>query len=219
MDCRNNVVYNWGFNSAYGGEMWPRNWINNYYKYGPATLPKVRHRIFLQKDARGRMFADGNYVWGYPQITQDNWSGGIDFAEDGDATESTLRVNEPYMVAPVITQPAEEAFELVLASAGASSLRDAVDTRIVQEIRTGTARFGETWQGGGKGIIDSQKEVGGWPPLRSQPSPRDDDGDGMPNDWEVQHDLDPAASSDGRLDRNGDGYTNVEEYVNSLVPL
>ena len=53
MDFRNNVIYNWGFNSAYGGELWPRNWINNYYKSGPATERKVRHRIFIQADARG----------------------------------------------------------------------------------------------------------------------------------------------------------------------
>ena len=60
------------------------------------------------------MYADGNFVWGFPEISKNNWDGGIDFSEDGDATESTLRANEPYVVAPVRTQPAEEAFELVL---------------------------------------------------------------------------------------------------------
>ena len=69
MDCRNNVIYNWGFNSAYGGELWPRNWVNNYYKSGPATERKVRHRIFIQADERGRMFAEGNFVSGFPKIS------------------------------------------------------------------------------------------------------------------------------------------------------
>ena len=141
IDYRNNVVYNWGFQSAYGGEMWPRNWVNNYYKYGPATDPKVQRRIFYQTDARGRMYLDGNYVWGFPEISKNNWAGGIDFGPDGDATEATLRVNEPYVVAPVQTQSAEEAFELVLKNAGASLSRDSIDSRIVNEIRTGTAQF------------------------------------------------------------------------------
>ncbi len=217
MDYRNNVIYNWGFNSAYGGERWPRNWINNYYKYGPATSPSVRHRIFLQKDPRGKMFASGNFVWGYPAVTQDNWKGGIDFAPDGEATEATLRVSEPFVVAPVTTQSAESAYELVLAQAGCSLVRDSVDQRVIKEIRTGTATFGERYGGGHKGIIDSQKEVGGWPELRSVPAPLDSDHDGIPDDWELAHGLDPTDSSDGARLAKGSAYTNLEEYLNSLV--
>jgi hypothetical protein len=219
MDYRNNVIYNWGFNSAYGGEMWPRNWINNYYKAGPATSPNVRHRIFLQKDPRGRMYATGNYVWGFPAVSADNWKGGIDFAPDGEATEATLRVNHPYLVAPVQTQPAEVAYELVLARAGCSRERDAVDRRIVEEIRTGTAKFGATYQGGGKGIIDSQKDVGGWPELRSLIAPVDTDHDGMPDDWERAHGLNPLDPADGARAAAGDGYTHLEVYLNSLIPI
>ena len=218
LDYRNNVVYNWGFQSAYGGELWPRNWINNYYKYGPATDPKVQRRIFYQADAHGRMYLDGNYVWGFPEISKNNWAGGIDFGPDGDATEATLRVNEPYVVAPVQTQSAEEAFELVLKNAGASLSSDSVDSRIVNEIRTGTAQFGKSYGGGGKGIIDSPDDVGGWPELKSKPAPLDTDGDGMPDDWERSQGLNPKSAADGPLDRDGDGYTNVEEYLNSLAP-
>jgi hypothetical protein len=208
MDFRNNVIYNWGFNSAYGGELWPRNWVNNYYKSGPATSRNVRHRIFIQSDARGRMFADGNFVFGFPEISRNNWDGGIDFTEDGDATQETLRAHEPYT----------EAFELVLANAGASKARDSVDARILNEIRTGTAKFGATYGGGGKGIIDSQRDVGGWPKLATAPAPRDSDSDGMPDDWEKSEGLNPQYADDGSLDADGDGYTNVEEYLNSLAP-
>jgi hypothetical protein len=220
LDYRNNVVYNWGFNSAYGGELWPRNWINNYYKAGPATDEKVRHRIFLQKDPRGRMYADGNYVHGSRSITKENWSGGIDFAPDGEATEKTLRVHQPYVVAAVTTQSAEEAFPLVLASAGCSLKRDTVDARIVQEIRSGTAQFGETYKGGGKGIIDSQKAVGGWPELQSLPAPVDSDHDGLPDAWEESHGLNPRDAADGARAAGNDpkGYTHLEIYLNSLVP-
>jgi hypothetical protein len=218
MDFRNNVIYNWGFNSCYGGERWPRNWINNYYKYGPATRESVHRRIFIQSDPRGRMFADGNFVWGFPQISADNWNGGIDFDKAGGASEETLRLKAPIPVAPVTTQTAEEAFELVLHHAGASLQRDAVDGRIVEEIRTGTAHFGETWGGGGTGIIDSQKAVGGWPKLESTVASSDGDHDGMPDDWEMAHGLDPSNPADGSLSREPNGYTNVEEYLNSLAP-
>jgi hypothetical protein len=217
MDYRNNVIYNWGFNSAYGGELWPRNWINNYYKAGPATSANVRHRIFLQKDPRGKMFAAGNYVHGFPAITADNWQGGIDFAPDGEATEATLRARQPFAVAPVTTQTAEAAYAVALAHAGCSLVRDPVDARIVEEIRTGTARFGATYQGGSKGIIDSQRDVGGWPELRALPAPVDTDHDGMPDEWERAHGLDPRDPADGARSAGGDGYTQLELYLNSLV--
>jgi hypothetical protein len=217
MDYRNNVIYNWGFNSAYGGEMWPRNWVNNYYKAGPATSDNVRHRIFLQKDPRGKMHAAGNYVHGFPAISADNWRGGIDFAPDGEATEATLRVDQPYVVAPVAPQSAEAAFALVLAQAGCSRARDAVDRRIIDEIRTGTARFGASYQGGGKGIIDSQRDVGGWPELRSLPAPLDSDHDGIPDEWERAHGLNPADPADGARAAVPGGYTHLELYLNSLV--
>jgi len=215
MDFRNNVIYNWGFNSAYGGELWPRSWINNYYKYGPATRESVRRRIFVQKEARGRMYADGNFVWGYPDISADNWNGGIDIDTEGDATFSTLRALHPFTVAPVATDSAEVAFDRVLNSAGASLKRDTVDERIVHETRTGTAQYGKSWGGGGKGIIDSQADVGGWPQLASKPAPPDTDHDGIPDDWERAHGLDTANPADGCL--LTDGYTNLERYLNSLV--
>ena len=217
MDYRNNVIYNWGFNSAYGGELWPRNWINNYYKSGPATDDKVRGRIFLQKDPRGKMFAAGNFVAGFPAISADNWNGGINFAPDGEATEKTLRVDRPFVVAPVTTQSAEVAYGLVLAQAGASLVRDAVDRRVVEEIRTGTATFGASYKGGGKGIIDSQKDVGGWPELRSLPAPVDTDHDGVPDVWELAHGLNPRDPADGPRATTPGGYTHLERYLNSLV--
>ena len=66
-------------------------------------------------------------------------------------------------------------------------------------------------------IIDSQTEVGGWPDLQSAPAPRDSDGDGMPDGWEREHGLHPEDAADGPQDRDADGYTNVEDYLNSLV--
>jgi hypothetical protein len=106
----------------------------------------------------------------------------------------------------------------VLKNAGASLVRDAVDSRIIHEIRTGTAKFGRSFGGGGKGIIDSQKDVGGWPELKSRPAPADTDGDGMPDDWERSNGLDPKNPADGPVAKDVGGYTNVERYLNSLAP-
>jgi hypothetical protein len=105
-----------------------------------------------------------------------------------------------------------------LKHAGASLSRDSIDSRIVNEIRTGSARFGRTYGGGGKGIIDSPSDVGGWPELKSKRAPVDTDVDGMPDDWERSEGFNPNSAADGPLDRDGDGYTNVEDYLNSLAP-
>lgn len=218
LDFRNTVIYNWGFNSAYGGELWPRNWVNNYYKPGPATRESVKRRIFVQKDPRGKMYAAGNVMHGYPEVTADNWGKGIDFHPEGEASEATLRVDQEFVVAPVTTDTAEVAFNRVLAGVGASLARDAVDARIVEEMRTGTAQYGKSFDGGGNGIIDSQKDVGGWPELKSAPAPEDRDRDGMPDAWERERGLNPDDPADGAMDRDGDGYTNLEEYLNTLAP-
>ena len=70
---------------------------------------------------------------------------------------------------------------------------------------------------GGKGIIDSQRDVGGWPVLASSTAPPDADHDGMPDAWEQAHGLDPARTEDGAEDPDGDGYTCLEDYLNTLA--
>jgi hypothetical protein len=108
---------------------------------------------------------------------------------------------------PVTTVPAGEVLELVLAGVGASlPSRDAADARLVGHVRSK----------GGK-LIDSQAEVGGWPQLKSGAVSPDTDSDGMPDDWETSRGLNPRDAADGAADRNKDGYSNVEEYLNSLV--
>lgn len=205
VDFRNNVIYNWCENSAYGGEAGKHNLIANYYKSGPAT-GGTKNRIVEPYDEKGRWHLAGNFVHGFPAITADNWAGMQGkFASCG-------RVDKPYPVAPVETHSAEEALALVLANAGAMlPRRDAVDARIVEEVSNGSARFGCS------GIIDSQKDVGGWPALQSAPAPQDDDQDGMPDEWELQHGLDPRDPGDHNGDFSGDGYTNLEKYLNNLT--
>ena len=86
--------------------------------------------------------------------------------------------------------------------------RDAVDERVVANVRNRTGR-----------LINSQDEVGGWPALKSTAAPKDSDRDGMPDSWETSHGLNPSDPADGPTDRDNDGYTNLEEYINSLVPV
>ena len=222
VDFRNNVIYNWGFNSAYGGESGNHNMIANYYKAGPATNSReIKYRIVSpshddQYGPFGRWYIDENYVDGYPNITADNWAGGV----QGDYSETATRVYEPISFATIITQSAEDAYELVLSDVGAVlPKRDSVDMRIIEETRTGTATYGGIWGQGGKGIIDSQTDVGGWPTLHSLPAPTDTDHDGMPDDWETEYNLNPIDPSDNIEDNNNNGYTNIEEYLNGMNPL
>ncbi len=209
VDFRNNVIYNWGYNSSYGGEGGHYNIIANYYKPGPATQKK--DRIVEPWDDAGRWYVADNYVVGFPAITQDNWAGGV----QGKYWKSVRRT-WPVPVAPVITQPAEQAYELVLTQVGAIfPRRDEVDARIVEEVKAGTAHFGGIW-GMRSGIIDSQAQVGGWPSLKTYDVPLDSDHDGMPDDWELAQGLDPSDAADRNGDCDGDGYTNLEDYLNWL---
>ncbi len=101
---------------------------------------------------------------------------------------------------------ATEAFEQVLDEAGATApKRDAVDSRVVSDVKDKTGS-----------IIDSPEEVGGFPRFASGTAPVDPDHDGMPDDWEEKLTLDPSDPSDGNKDLDGDGYTNIEEYLHSL---
>jgi len=107
-------------------------------------------------------------------------------------------------------QTAEAAYVSVLEHAGASKVRDSIDLRIIEEVRTGTAKYGKN------GIIESQNEVGGWPTLKSTPAPSDSDRDGMPDAWELANNLNPSNSSD-RNNKDSVGYTMLERYINSLA--
>ncbi len=227
VDYRNNVIYNWSGNSAYGGENGEYNMVNNYYKPGPAT-PSNRNKRIMQvsKDnaaaapvpsvygvGYGTFFIAGNYVAGNPTVTANNWSGGVDY--DSGITEAMVKKAVPFASVEILAHTAEQAYEAVLNYAGASHKRDAVDARIANEVRTGTATYNGS-KSGLPGIIDTQKDVGGWPTLQSTPALKDTDGDGMPDDWETANKLDPKVANANGRDLST-GYDNIEVYINSLV--
>lgn len=208
VDFRNNVVYNWQSNSSYGGEQGRYNVVNNYYKPGPATQKSKRARIVNPWSPYGGFYVAGNVVYGNEAVTADNWNGGV-ICDHPDSAY----VSEPFQVVEIDPQPAQQAYEAVLQFAGASFSRDAVDARLVEEVRTGKSVHGKNKNG----IIDSQRDVGGWPELKSEPAPADKDHDGMPDNWELAQGLDPEDGSDAMSFGLNKNYTNVEMYLNSLV--
>jgi pectate lyase len=126
---------------------------------------------------------------------------------------------------PINQQTAEEAYKSVLENAGTVlPKRDPVDTRIIKEVRGGYATFeGKSYKQNQQvadpdkvsGIIDTQKDVGGWPELKSTPAPKDSDHDGMPDEWESKNGLDPN-DADDRNKVASDGYTMLEKYLNNI---
>lgn len=220
VDFRNNVIYNWKHKSCFDGAVSHMNWVNNYYKPGPATKESVRNTIFMlsnkddapdAKRYEAKLYAAGNFMEGAPAISADNWSGGIQYYRGGN--EAQCRVDTPFNYPPITEQTPEKAFALVLSYAGASLTRDTHDTRIVEEVRNGIATYGKD------GIIDSQDDAGGWPVLKSLPPPSDTDRDGIPDSWEQKNGLDPRNPEDRNDIPEQDCYTNLERYLNSLCPM
>lgn len=226
LDYRNNVVYNWGDNSSYGGESRGKyNMVANYYKHGPGTSTNVRYRLNqIDIDADvvnyspgyGTYYIAENYMYGSSGITNDNWSGVL--LKSG-VSLSVCKALVPFECVPIPQHTAEDAYEKVLQYAGASLVRDAVDTRVTTEVKNGTATYSGS-KTGKKGIIDSQTDVGGWPVYTYEQTnvPVDTDSDGMPDDWELANGLNPNDASDGPALASGKGgYTNLDMYLASLV--
>lgn len=204
-DFRNNVIYNWKSNNSYAGEEGSYNMINNTYKPGPATKSK-KDKIIDPYEPYGYFYLSGNVLIGNKEVTEDNYLG----VDGGQEVVSRIKLNEPVEFSEITTQSAEEAFKLVLESAGASYKRDKVDERVVKEVSEGTFTYGD------KGIIDSPKDVGGWPILKSEKVLKDKDKDGMPDKWEKKHGLNPKLDDSAGIGLS-DHYTNVEVYLNELV--
>ncbi|MDP7305305.1 MAG: pectate lyase [Pirellulaceae bacterium] len=215
IDFRNNVIYNWrGAANVCDNQV---NFINNYFRPGPETDPKrgpIAMKASLPDKARGHM--SGNVFEGRDDLTKDNYAA-LDFERwlgpDSNykyaGSVNDWRVERPYELGRNTprTQTAQKAYEWVLLCAGASKERDTVDERLIRDIEN---RRGE--------LLDSQVQVGGWPVLESAPAPQDTDRDGMPDLWETSNKLDPRDPEDRNGVRHGDGYTNLEVYLNGLCP-
>lgn len=213
LDFRNNVIFNWQDNKAgYNGDLTSNtmsryNFIGNAYVRGPeSTTASNKTEAFREGCAIciGH-FKDNSYEGIVPA---DQWSL-VGFPELTEAQVTAYKARStPISMDPVITTSAAQAKIDVLAFAGASyPKRDIIDTRIVNDVVNKTGHF--------IAQITDQPE-GAWPILNSLPAPKDDDHDGIPNDWESAHGLNP----NNPIDRNNvgaDGFTMLEEYLNGMI--
>lgn len=210
LDFRNNAIFNWQHRRL-DGRPESINVVNNYYKAGPAsreylTIVKIQS---LDNGTFGRWYIQGNILENHLQSRKRN---GLVSIDASNRSPESAMIDKPVDFAPVFTETAEAAFENVLLYAGAiRPKRDSHDERIVREVRSGRTTFGN-------GIISSQTDVGGWPELLSAQAPLDIDADGMPDEWERRFSPNGDLSLQGTLDSDGDGYTNVEEYLNQTNP-
>lgn len=242
----NNVLYNWVHRSVDGGDYTALyNIINNYYKPGPLT-PKdspIGYRMVKPESGRsklgylvfGRVYCNGNIMEGNEAVTKDNWNGGVQVEDFPNASQYTdsMRWNEPFPMPTFPIMSAKDAYNFVLENAGANiPKRDIVDQRIVEQVRTGKVHYEEGLDSIDfyqfkyrrlpkdsykYGIITDIRQVGGYPEYKGEPYV-DTDKDGMPDAWENKYKLNPNDPSDAIKDKNGDGYTNIEKYINGIDP-
>ncbi|WP_211242081.1 thrombospondin type 3 repeat-containing protein [Xylanibacter oryzae] len=153
---------------------------------------------------------------------------------------------EPFVMPYIKILPKEQTYDYVLNNVGATiPKRDIVDQRVIDEVRTGNVYYvkklpkvnpyGDVWGLSSKsqapdgsfkyrrlskdsymqGIITDPRQMGGYPEYKGKPY-KDSDGDGMPDEWEKANGLNPNDPSDANQDCNGDGYTNIEKYINGI---
>ena len=206
LDFRNNVIYNWG--GAHAGynqdtvSVTRLNYVGNYLVPGADSAPvSVAYQTgspFDRAFFAGNRFAD--------RMPDDPWTLVKFNAAWMDTEINAYKQAGPHAAAVVQPEDAAAAYARVLQSGGANRpRRDAVDTRIVDDVRNRTGR-----------IIKSQEEVGGWPTLVSLPAPADRDRDGMPDAWEIAHGLNPDDPADrNSVDKNG--CTRLEIYLAQLA--
>jgi len=242
----NNVIFNWWNRSADGGDNASfYSFINNYYKAGPITPAgePISYRILKPESGRdqrfksdfGKAYVTGNIIEGNAKVTKNNWDGGVQPESKRDLQKllDSIRTDKPLPMAKVSIIGTQKAYEYVLANAGASlPVRDAVDTRIVKQVRTGQIEHvadgvlpakqsyvkrrlpADSYK---KGIISDIAQVGGYPEYKGTPY-LDTDHDGIPDAWELKNKLDPKDATDAaKISKSG--YANIEVYLNSLVNI
>jgi hypothetical protein len=220
-DFRNNVLYNWGLYTIYGGDGGQYNVVNNYFKYGPSTGTSTKYRIVNVDSSASFPYAKyylaGNYVDGSPTNTNNNWLGAQMLSGNANDTVKS-KVASPFLPAylPSYTDEASVAYDTVLKGVGATiPRRDTLDERIVSNVRLRQGRLIDV-QGGYPHGTPYAQTVNAWPTLNSLPAPTDTDHDGMPDAWEVTNSLNPNDASDRGLTATN-GYTNLENYLNSIT--
>ena len=174
----------------------------------------------------GTILVDGER---YSKDPNHMYGNNVTYAEKDGVDYVKIKLDEPCPTGDVTTHTAEKTYEKVLAYCGASLYRDDVDSRHMEEVRTGTATYtGPVTKKPGQldFINDPEGEQNeaypSFPELSSENRPEnyDTDGDGMPDEWETANGLNPNDANDANtftVDTEKGWYTNVEVYMNSIV--
>ena len=225
LDIFNNVVYNYGGRST-DGEVHQLNFVNNYYKKGPATKVSDILTIDLKGFGSGteQGYYHGNIIANqngtFAKDSNDNKTGAKYTLESGMSAPSySVFVNKPFFESYAKVHTAVGAFKDVLSDVGCNMpLLDDHDKRIIKETKNGTTTYTGS-VGKRKGIIDRESDVGGLEnyPTTSWPDNYDSDLDGLPDWWENMYGYNPKSKSgdfsDANKDRLGDGWTELERYL------
>jgi hypothetical protein len=221
LDFVNNVIYGWNAPDPVGEEM---GWDISKQAFLLADTANGEHRAnavgnyFIAHGERAaeQAFSSGSKneagvptfkLYFEDNLLDGNANGMLDASKSDWSMVGTAEQLPQRLAAPqVCTHKAQQGYEHVLSYVGASvPARDEVDTALVQAIRT---------QAGKKIQDESELQLGaqGYGELAQGSAPEDSDGDGMPDAWESARGV-----TDGTADDDGDGYTNLEEYLNELA--
>ena len=179
------------------------NYVGNYNKPGPNTGEHYSKIAFWSMGNTTNIYSSGNYMHGCSTCSDKSM---IDLSDGGRYLESPVEIPD---WAQVTTTDAKTAYQQVISPDGVGNTsrhRDPVDTRVIKDVINGTGK-----------IIYSQSEVGGWPEYKGGTPYTDTDLDGMPDEWEKKNGLDPYDNTDNNKDKDKDGYTNLEEFLNYLA--
>ncbi|MBR4318424.1 MAG: hypothetical protein IKP69_00040, partial [Oscillospiraceae bacterium] len=232
LDISNNIVYNWKDRTTDGG-VHRLNFVNNYYKAG-AVSNTALHVVSIDGNELNtsdmqKMYVSGNVMTDSKgsfilKASDDAWTAGKAKSGGKNSTDSDVRSNSPFFENYIHLQSAEEAYQTVTNTASGAGARfpsyDYLDSRYLKEVTSGTYTYTGS-KDGLNGIIDSQNDVGGYPTsanFKGGTAKTDSDGDGMPDEWENIHGLNPKDASDGAIvSLSADDYTNLELYLNELA--
>ncbi len=226
-DFRNNVVYNWRDRAGYTGgsseadqEFVNMNYIGNYMIAGPATDSNISGTFLVDKNVDLTAYNQGNYVDSDKSVNPGGVPNGAERGSNmiqlsSSVTDQHLtQVNIPFAASTVTTQSAPAAYSQLVNYAGNFWWsRDPVDTRIINNVLNNTSPV----DGVAATAPDPAEETG---VINATPTSRaagwDSDGDGMPNNWELVHGLNPNSAADFKLDSDNDGYINLQEYLDEV---
>ncbi len=200
----NSVLYNWDEHGYIMGDteggVSECNLIGNYFIYGPSSNADTH---ITGTTSFFHVYAEDNWV-------DSNTNGALDGSPLTNYKTATVE-GSPFDYPGVGQQlSAEDAVSHIIEHAGASLVRDAVDELLINQLRS----FGT--QGSILNTEDDNGIPGNVGTVASGSPPADTDRDGMPDDWETTRGLDPNTPDDAG-DDDGDGYTNVEEYLSCIV--